>query len=287
MDQKVIVLRGTDTATIVETLKDSAKNIVLLKESDVKDSLIAELEILLVNGSTVIVEGLFQEPRILEQILSASAALGVPCLVFEIGILDLPRKDAIKIDIEKYSIEECKNIILETYKDWDKEKPYSEGAFVFFIKDQKILMSLTSYNPELQLYSGYGGGVDEDETPEEAVVREAKEEADVVVKQEDLRKVAILTRITKQIPENTQSVFKLTIFLSDKWEGEVKDLPGMKSTWFDFNKLPFDQMFPDNKIVLPMVLEGKCVEMNSVYIKKGDGERELINRDIREVKKLD
>ncbi len=341
MEQKVIVLRGAPASgksTIAKSFRDFEKKIVWLKVDSFKDffaedssialdyvngAAIATLEYLLDEGFSVVIEGIFQNPRALEHILSTSAAKGVQCLVFELQVSlkvlqqrDLERdgvreglrpalgdetieriykvlqetlrKDAKKIDTEKHSLEECKELILDAYKDWDKESEYSERAFVFFIKNKEILMSLTSYNPELQLYSGYGGGVDADETPEEAVVREAKEEADVVIRQEDLKKVAVLTRITKQIPENTQSVIKLTIFLCEKWEGEIKDLPGMKSAWFDFNKLPFDQMFPDNKICLPLVLEGKCVEMDSAFVKEGDdGKLELINRDIREITKLD
>lgn len=286
MDQKVIILRGKETSDIVQSFISSEEKVAVIKEDKAVHH---ELESHLKKGFTVIVDGLFSNPRMLEQILSASAAWGYPCLVFEIGDVELSRKDAKKIDSTKHSTAECIEIILDEYKDWDKEKNYIEGAFVFFIKDdqssssnKKILMSLTSYGPDTAFYSGYGGGVDEDETPEEAVVREAKEEADVVVDEKDLKKVAVLTKYTKHIPENIQSVFKLTIFLCDKWDGEVQDLPGMKSKWFDFDKLPTEQMFPENNIVFPLFLEGKLVKMDSSYVKK-DGKAELISRDLREV----
>ncbi len=339
MEQKVIILRGAPASgksTIARSFRDFEKKIVWLKVDNFKDffaddaspaleyvngAAIATLEYLLDEGFSVVIEGIFQNPRALEHILSTSAAKGVPCLVFELQVplevlqqrdreregvkeglrpalgdetieriynvlQETSRKDAKKIDTEKYSLDECKKIILDAYKDWDKESEYSEGAFVFFTRGKQILMSLTSYSPDVALYSGYGGGVDKDETPEEAAVRETKEEADVVIKEEDLKKVAVLTRVTKHIPENTQSVFKLTIFLCDKWEGEVQDLPGMKSAWFDFDQLPFDQMHAENKIWFPMVLEGKCVEMDSAFVKRDDRKPELINRDIREVEIL-
>lgn len=341
MEQKVIVLRGAPASgksTIAKSFRDFDKKIAWLKVDNFKDffaedssvaldyvngSAIATLEYLLNNGFSVVMDGVFQNPRVLEQALSLSASKGVPCLVFELhapldvlqkrdkerdgvkeglrpvlgnesiehlyGVLkDTARKDAVKIDTSQNSVEECKEIILDSFKGWGNEKKFAEGAFCFFVKDKKVLLVLTHYGPEIKKYSGYGGGVDEDESPEEAVVREVREEAEVVVEEADLKKMAVITNITKKIPENTQSTFKLTIFLTEKWKGEPKDLPGMQPKWFDFNKLPFDQMFPENKILFPMVLEGKCVEMDSAFVKKDDGSKpELINRDIREVEKLD
>src|SRR5688500_9671492 len=170
MEQKVIVLRGAPASgksTIAKSFRNFEKKIVWLKVDNFKDffaddasaaldyvngASIATLEYLLDEKFSVVIEGIFQNPRSLEQILSSSAAKGVPCLVFELDaplealqqrkgdrdgealtriykiLNDRSRKDAIKIDTIKYSLEECKDKIIKSFEDYDKEHPYFEGA---------------------------------------------------------------------------------------------------------------------------------------------------------------
>lgn len=44
-----------------------------------------------------------------------------------------------------------------------------------------------------------------------------------------------------------------------EWIGEPKESEEMMPKWFDFKEIPFENMWSDDKIWLPKVLEGKKI----------------------------
>lgn len=121
------------------------------------------------------------------------------------------------------------------------------GTVCFFLDNDNVLLTLIEYSSTERLWNGIGGGVDEGETPEQAFLREIKEETYLTVESNSLKKVAEL-----QLKED----FKLTVFTVDKWKGEIKAKdPSLKEfKWFNKDKLPFDQMHEGNDMWLPSLL---------------------------------
>jgi len=55
------------------------------------------------------------------------------------------------------------------------------GTVCFIIKEDKVLLALIEYSPIDKKWNGIGGFVEKGETPEDAVIREVKEEIDIEI----------------------------------------------------------------------------------------------------------
>jgi len=110
------------------------------------------------------------------------------------------------------------------------------SVYLVLIKDNKILLS-RRYNTGYfdGNYSFPAGHLDGNETLKQALVREAKEEIDVVLDPADLELVHTMNR---RIPDNERVDF---FFTAKKWQGEPKIIEPEKCddlSWFELNNLP-------------------------------------------------
>jgi len=112
------------------------------------------------------------------------------------------------------------------------------AAYVILRRGDGILMQRrlnTGY--EDGNYGLVSGHVEQGESYQGAVMREAKEEAGITVKPEDLRFVYLMHRKDKGEDNERVDVF----FLVEKWEGEVKNVEPDKCSdlsWFSVSNLP-------------------------------------------------
>lgn len=140
-----------------------------------------------------------------------------------------------------------------------EEKVLLNASLGFLLRDGKILLAKKAKKIGAGRWNGYGGGIDGDETPEDSMIRELKEEAGVDVYKNSLEKVAIIDF------HNTKSdgeifVCRVHIFFISDWIGEPKETSEMLNpTWFDISNLPLEEMMPDDKDWLPQVLAGKKI----------------------------
>jgi len=118
-------------------------------------------------------------------------------------------------------------------------------------KDSKILLGMKKRGFGAGFWNGFGGKVKEGESIEEAAKREIKEEIGVVPL--DLKKMGILKFQFKGEPE----ILEVHVFSCSNFEGEIKETEEMAPKWFKIEEIPFDQMWPDDKYWLPLLLEGK------------------------------
>ncbi len=107
-------------------------------------------------------------------------------------------------------------------------------------------------------WNGVGGKVQE-EGVEEAAIREAREEIGVEIKA--LQKVGLLDFIPMNL--------RCHVFLVDDWEGEPAESEEMQPKWFAYDEIPYGEMWDDDKVWLPMVLEGKKIQ-GSLSFDKSD-----------------
>lgn len=117
-----------------------------------------------------------------------------------------------------------------------KERYKFIGAvYLILIKENKVLLlkrANTGY--EDGNYSLVSGHMDGNETIKRAMIREANEEAGIIIDENDLEIVAFLHRKTD--PERFDFFLKC-----DKWSGEVTNMEPDKCSelrWYDINNLP-------------------------------------------------
>jgi len=110
------------------------------------------------------------------------------------------------------------------------------SVYLILIRDNKILLS-RRYNTGY--FDGYyslpAGHLDGNETLKQGMVREAKEEIDVVLEPADLELVHTMNR---KIPNDERVDF---FFVAKKWQGEPKIMEPHKCdnlSWFELECLP-------------------------------------------------
>jgi 8-oxo-dGTP diphosphatase/2-hydroxy-dATP diphosphatase len=139
-------------------------------------------------------------------------------------------------------------------------------------KDSKILLGMKKRGFGAGFWNGFGGKVKEGESIEEAAKRETKEEIGVVPL--DIKERGILKFQFKGEPE----ILEVHVFSCSDFEGEIKESEEMAPKWFKIEEIHFNQMWPDDKYWLPLLLKGKNFEGEFHF----DG-RKLIDYQIREM----
>ncbi len=115
------------------------------------------------------------------------------------------------------------------------------AVYLVLMKENKILLSRrysTGYFDNY--YSLPAGHLDGKETLKQAMVREAKEEIEIVLDPSDLELIHTMNR---KIPDNERVDF---FFTTKKWQGEPKIIETDKCndlSWFELNNLP-DNIIP-------------------------------------------
>ena len=127
-------------------------------------------------------------------------------------------------------------------------------------------------------YNGFGGKVGDkeefkNETIEEALVREGKEEFDIII--EKFEKMGEIFFIFPNNPDWDQVVH---IFICRKWKGEPTESEEMRPEWFKLAEIPYEKMWDDDKYWLPKVLEGQKIKANFAF----DDDGKVIKQKIKQ-----
>lgn len=131
-----------------------------------------------------------------------------------------------------------------------------ETTLCLLKKDNQILLAMKKRGFGEGKYNGVGGKLEDNETPEQAMIRETKEEIDVIPTKYE--KVGLISFDEFYKNEKIRLVFHL--YMTYEWEGNPTETEEMKPEWFDIDKIPYDNMFTDDKYWLPLVLEGKKIK---------------------------
>jgi len=146
-----------------------------------------------------------------------------------------------------------------------EEKVLIDATICFLVKDGKILLAEKADKIGKGCWNGYGGGIENGETPEQSAVRELEEEAGVIADRGSMEKVAIVDfHNTKS--DGKSFVCRCHVYLIKKWSGEPREtIEMLRPTWFDVNSLPFEKMMPADKIWLPRILAGEKITAEAHY----------------------
>ena len=135
-----------------------------------------------------------------------------------------------------------------------------DATLCILVKENQILLGMKKRGFGKGKYNGFGGKVSDNETIEEAALRELHEE--VKIKANELEKIAELTFIFPEKKEWDQVVH---VFLVKSWDGEPIETEEMEPVWIDRDNIPYDQMWSDDKYWLPLVLQNKYVKARFLF----------------------
>ena len=142
-------------------------------------------------------------------------------------------------------------------------------------RDDEVLLGLKKRGFGKNLWNGFGGKISDDETAEQAMIRECVEE--VGLTPTDYKKVGDITFHGKDQAGIWQH--KVHCYLCEQWDGQPIETDEMKPAWFKINNLPLDQMWDADGKWLPDFLAGKMLK-GEVYF---DQDNKVINYHLEEV----
>lgn len=131
-----------------------------------------------------------------------------------------------------------------------------ETTLLLLFANNQILLARKKRGFGVGKYNGVGGKLEKNETPEQAMIREAKEEIDVVPIQYEKR--GIITFLEYVNEEQTLLTFHL--YVATSWEGIPKETEEMQPAWFSLDAIPYENMFSDDQYWLPFILENKKIK---------------------------
>ena len=75
----------------------------------------------------------------------------------------------------------------------------------------------------------------------------------------------------------------LHVFAAADYDGIEKETEEAAPKWFKLDRIPYEEMWPDDKIWMPMMLQGK----KFTGVLHFDASNALVSHDIKEVETLD
>ena len=130
-----------------------------------------------------------------------------------------------------------------------------ETTLLILKRENDILLAMKKEGFGVGKYNGVGGKVKENETIEDAMIRESQEE--ISVTPTEYEKVGIMDFIEYYKGEKVNLKFHL--YIATKWLGNPTESNEMKPTWFKVDKIPYDNMFEDDKYWLPHILNNEKI----------------------------
>jgi mutator protein MutT len=147
-------------------------------------------------------------------------------------------------------------------------------TLIFLLRDTHILLAMKKRGFGAGKWNGAGGKVEPGESTEEAAVRECQEEIGVTPR--NLHLAGELHFFDNTV-EHYCHVYTVTT-----WEGEPQETGEMRPQWFALQDIPYDIMWPDDRLWMPIMLAGKLFKGRVVI----DANDKLIEWQLEEVAAL-
>ena len=128
----------------------------------------------------------------------------------------------------------------------------TKSVLIFLIDDNKVCLGRKKTGHGLGKWNGFGGHVEKNETSEKAAARELYEEAKIKIVASELIKVATILYKEK-------SDWTVEVFLTHSKIQPI-ETPEMEPAWFDISTIPWDEMWPNDKLWLEKILNGEKFE---------------------------
>jgi mutator protein MutT len=136
-----------------------------------------------------------------------------------------------------------------------------QNTLLMLRHNHELLLAMKKRGFGAGKWNGVGGKVESGESVEQALVRECEEEIGVTPKNYHKVAVHIFT-----YPENGETMQQEThVYVSEQWTGEPEETEEMAPRWFPLGEIPYDHMWDDDALWLPLVLRGKKLHCSFTF----------------------
>ncbi len=146
-------------------------------------------------------------------------------------------------------------------------------------KNGKILLAKKKRGFGAGKFNGVGGKLEENETPDQAMIRETKEEINIV----PLNFCRVGYIEYNEIMKGEHSLVCMHLYLASDYIGEPQESEEVVPAWFDENNLPWSQMLGDDIHWYKYMLAGKKFKAKFVF----DDDFNLVSHEVNVVENLD
>jgi 8-oxo-dGTP pyrophosphatase MutT (NUDIX family) len=115
----------------------------------------------------------------------------------------------------------------------------------------RILLGMKKRGFGAGKWNGFGGKVEKGETIEEAARRETREEARIELGKLEKRGV------NEFVFAGSPDILQVHVFCAGDFSGVPKETEEMRPQWFDADALPYENMWADDPLWMPLFLSGK------------------------------
>ena len=127
-------------------------------------------------------------------------------------------------------------------------------TLALLFRDDKILLAMKKRKFGVGKWNGYGGKLEDGETPIEGVVREVKEESNLDIPKELFKELGYMDFYFDDKAEWNQRVI---VYRVDNFVGEPEETEEMMPKWFPVSEIPWDEMWKGDDQWIPYVVENK------------------------------
>jgi 8-oxo-dGTP diphosphatase len=146
-------------------------------------------------------------------------------------------------------------------------------------RNHELLLAMKKRGFGKGKWNGVGGKLRPGETVEHALIRECEEE--IGVTPTNFYKVAIHIFT---FPRDGEMIrHEAHVFMCDQWVGEPEETEEMAPRWFSTSEIPYDHMWNNDALWLPLVLRGKKLQCSFT----SDEDTNMLSAHLDIVDKLD
>jgi len=133
--------------------------------------------------------------------------------------------------------------------DWESWVPEVPATLMFVIRDSRVLLIVKKRGLGAGKINGPGGKIDPGETPLACVIRETQEELEITPL--NPVKLGELWFSMGDIPDILCHVYR-----AEDFSGTPAETDEAIPLWVDVNAIPYEQMWADDELWLPLLLSG-------------------------------
>lgn len=139
-------------------------------------------------------------------------------------------------------------------------QPVDTATLLFMVQGDEVLLIRKKRGLGAGKINGPGGKIDPGETPEQCIIREVQEELHITTL-DPVPCGEVKFQFTDQYSVH---VF---VFTATRYDGTPTETEEAAPLWFNRNEIPYREMWEDDAIWLPKVLEGKTVKGRFIFHK--------------------